>query len=227
MFAYKTISHPSEGYFTEQRSKFLSFAFPVETAEEALLHVNALRKKYYDARHVCWAYKLLSGETRVNDDGEPSSTAGKPILGVIYSNGLSNILIAVVRYFGGIKLGTGGLIVAYRAAAQDATANAIIVEKTEEEEITITFDYPLMDKVMRIVKEENLRMISQQTEMVCKMTLVVARGEVDRLKQRLAMVTNAVEREKSSSHQITELSFNNRADTKPEAALAAIPCVPA
>ena len=189
MSNYKTISQPSEGYFTEHRSKFLSFAFPVETAEEALLHVNALRKKYYDARHVCWAYKLQSGETRVNDDGEPSSTAGKPILGVIQSNGLTNILIAVVRYFGGIKLGTGGLIVAYRAAAQDAVTNAVIVEKTEEEEIIISFDYPLMDKVMRIVKEENLRIISQQTEMVCRMTLGVTRGEAARLKQRLAGIS--------------------------------------
>ncbi len=192
MSSYKTISQPSEGYITEQRSKFLSFAFPVETIEDALAWIETFRKKYYDARHVCWAYMLGADKAvfRVNDDGEPSSTAGKPILGVIQSNGLTNILIIVVRYFGGVKLGTGGLIVAYRAAAQDAIANVVIIEKVEEEEISISFDYPVMDKVMRIVKEENVRIVSQQLEMQCTMVLRVARNETAKLKQRLSDISH-------------------------------------
>ena len=188
MSDYKTIAQISEGYITEQRSKFISFAVPVQTAEEARLSVDTFKKKYYDARHVCWAYMLGEerNEFRVNDDGEPSSTAGKPILGVILSHELTNILIVVVRYFGGVKLGTGGLIVAYRAAAQDAVANASVVAKTIEEDVSISFEYPVIDKIMRIVKEENAQIVNQQLEMECQMTLRVPRNEVDKLKKRLS-----------------------------------------
>jgi uncharacterized YigZ family protein len=137
-------------------------------------------KKYYDARHVCWAYVLGAErmEFRANDDGEPSSTAGQPILGVINSHGLTDILIVVVRYFGGVKLGTGGLIVAYRAAAQEAIANAQIVTKAVEETISIVFDFAFLNDVMRLVKETQAQILSNKFDLVCKMTLRVRVGLV-------------------------------------------------
>ncbi|GAP73337.1 YigZ family protein [Candidatus Symbiothrix dinenymphae] len=187
MDEYKTIAAPAEGTFTEQRSKFLAFAMPVQTAEQARECVADCRKKYYDARHVCWAYVLGADRTefRANDDGEPSSTAGKPILGVINSNELTDILILVVRYFGGVKLGTGGLIAAYRAAAQAAIANAQVITKTAEETITITFDYEQLNSVMRIVKDEQLQILSQNFDTVCEMTLRVPRSGVEDLKKQV------------------------------------------
>jgi len=187
---YKTISGISEGYFTEQRSKFISYVLPVRTSEEVKEKVDAFRKQHYSARHVCWAYMLGAERTqfRVNDDGEPSSTAGKPILGVINSNELTDILIVVVRYFGGVKLGTSGLIAAYRAAAQDAVAHAEIVEKTVDEEITITFEYPFLNGVMRIVKEDNPQIVSQQFDMDCVMTLRIRKSEANKLREKLLKV---------------------------------------
>ncbi|GHT49159.1 hypothetical protein AGMMS49982_01990 [Bacteroidia bacterium] len=187
MDEYKTIAAPAEGTFTEQRSKFLAFAIPVQTAEQARECVADYRKKYYDARHVCWAYMLGADRTefRANDDGEPSSTAGKPILGVINSNELTDILILVVRYFGGVKLGTGGLIAAYRAAAQAAIANAQVITKTAEETITITFDYKQLNSVMRIVKDEQLQILNQNFDTVCEMTLRVPRSGVEDLKKQV------------------------------------------
>ena len=139
---YKTITNPSEGYYTEKRSRFISFAIPVRTVEEVKTEIARLRKEYYDARHVCWAYMLGADRKtyRANDDGEPSSTAGKPILGQINSNELTDVLIVVVRYFGGIELGTSGLIVAYRTAAAEAIAAAIIEERTVDEDITVVFE---------------------------------------------------------------------------------------
>ena len=190
MDSYKTISKPIEGYITEQRSKFISYAIPVKTPEEVKEQVDAFRKQYYDARHVCWAYML--GHERINfrsnDDGEPSSTAGKPILGVINSNELTDILIVVIRYFGGVKLGTSGLIVAYRAAAQDAVDNAEITEKTVDEDITVIFEYPFLNGIMKIVKEDNPQIISQQFDMDCEMTLRIRKGEAEKLKARLLKV---------------------------------------
>ncbi|MCC8145223.1 MAG: IMPACT family protein [Bacteroidales bacterium] len=187
---YRTISAVSEGYITEQRSKFISYAIPVRTPEEVKEIVEQYRKKYYDARHVCWAYMLGADRTqfRVNDDGEPSSTAGKPILGVINSNELTDILILVIRYFGGVKLGTSGLIVAYRAAALDAVQNAEIIEKTVDEDIRIVFEYPFLNGVMRIIKEDNPLVVSQQFEMDCEMTLRIRQSEMERLKARLLKV---------------------------------------
>ena len=184
---YKTIAKISEGYITEQRSKFIAYAVPVCTPEEVKACIDNYRNQYHDARHVCWAYMLGADRNnfRANDDGEPSSTAGKPILGVINSNELTDILIVVIRYFGGVKLGTSGLIVAYRAAAQEAIANADIIEKTVDEEFTITFKYPFLNDVMRIVKEENPVVISQTFDMDCQMTLKIRKSEAEKLKSRL------------------------------------------
>lgn len=193
MDIYKTIIETSEGYITEQRSKFYSFAYPVETPEEVKGIVGELRKKYYDARHVCWAYMLGAEreQFRVNDDGEPSSTAGKPILGVINSNELTNVLIAVIRYFGGVKLGTSGLILAYRAAALDAVNNARIIEKTVDEDIRIAFEYPFLNGIMKVIKEENPQILTQNFDMDCEMTLRIRKNEAEKLKAKLLKVESS------------------------------------
>ena len=187
---YRTIRDLSEGYYTEKRSRFLSFALPVRTPDEVKTLIDAYRKKYYDARHVCWAYMLGPDRTtfRANDDGEPSSTAGKPILGQINSNNLTDILIIVVRYFGGIELGTSGLIVAYRTAAAEAIAAARIEERTVDETITITFEYPHLNSVMRIVKEDKPDVLTQSFELTCEMTLRIRQSRMDALKSRLLKV---------------------------------------
>ena len=187
---YRTISDLSEGYYTEKRSRFLSFALPVRTPDEVKTQLDIYRKKYYDARHVCWAYMLGPDRTtfRANDDGEPSSTAGKPILGQINSNNLTDILIIVVRYFGGIELGTSGLIVAYRTAAAEAIAAARIEERTIDETITITFEYPHLNSVMRIVKEDKPDVLTQSFELTCEMTLRIRQSRMDALKNRLLKV---------------------------------------
>ena len=187
---YLTIKGESSGTYTELRSKFLSFAFPVRTVEEAMALVDKFQRKYFDARHVCWAYMLgAERETfRANDNGEPSGTAGKPILGQINSKGLTDIIILVVRYFGGVKLGTSGLIQAYKAAAAEAIAAATIIEKTVDEQITIAFEYPLMNQVMRIVKEESPSILSQSFDGDCLMTLSIRAGLMPRLRQRLEKI---------------------------------------
>ena len=187
---YRTIRDLSEGYYTEKRSRFLSFALPVRTPDEVKTQLDIYRKKYYDARHVCWAYMLGPDRTtfRANDDGEPSSTAGKPILGQINSNNLTDILIIVVRYFGGIELGTSGLIVAYRTAAAEAIAAARIEERTVDETITITFEYPHLNSVMRIVKEDKPDVLTQSIELTCEMTLRIRQSRMDALKSRLLKV---------------------------------------
>ena len=185
---YRTISGTSEGYYTEKRSKFLAFAHHVETAEEVKDIVAGYRKKYYDARHVCYAYMLGAErlEFRANDDGEPSSTAGKPILGQINSNELTNILIVVVRYYGGVNLGTSGLIVAYREAAADALAHATVETRQVEEIVKYSFAYPQMNDVMRIVKDMNPRIISQTFENTCEIVLSIRKSEAEQLRSRLA-----------------------------------------
>lgn len=190
MDTYLTISAPSQGTYTEKRSKFLAFAFPVSTVEEVKGILADYQKKYYDARHVCYAYMLGAEHEvfRANDNGEPSGTAGKPILGQINSNNLTNILILVVRYFGGIKLGTSGLIVAYRAAAAEAIDAAEIIEKTVDEDVSFSFDYIYMNDVMRIVKEEGPEMVSQGYESDCTMTLRIRRDLMPRLRSRLEKV---------------------------------------
>lgn len=190
---YKTITTLSEGLYTEKRSRFISYAIPVHTVEEAKQEIEKYRKEYYDARHVCWAY-MIGPERhifRANDDGEPSSTAGKPILGQINSNELTDILIVVIRYFGGIKLGTSGLITAYRTAAAEAIAAAEVIEKTVDEEITVVFEYPFLNSIMRIVKEENPVILSQTFEMNCKMTFRIRKSEAEKFKSRLQKVDTA------------------------------------
>lgn len=190
---YKTIVEPSEGIFTEKRSKFIALAFPVRTLDEIKVLLDAHQKKYYDARHVCYAYMLGAERTnfRANDNGEPSGTAGKPILGQINSNELTDILLIVVRYFGGIKLGTGGLVVAYKAAAAEALAAATVIEKTVDEDVTVMFEYPFMNDVMRIVKEEEPEILEQSYDMDCSMTLRIRRSMMPKLRARLEKVETA------------------------------------
>lgn len=190
---YKTIVEPSEGIFTEKRSKFIALAFPVRTLDEIKVLLDAHQKKYYDARHVCYAYMLGAERTnfRANDNGEPSGTAGKPILGQINSNELTDILLIVVRYFGGIKLGTGGLVVAYKAAAAEALAAATVIEKTVDEDVTVMFEYPFMNDVMRIVKEEEPEILEQSYDMDCSMTLRIRRSMMPKLRTRLEKVETA------------------------------------
>ncbi len=184
---YKTIASTSEGYYTEKRSKFLAFAHHVQTVDEVKELLAGYRKKYYDARHVCYAYMLGAERTefRANDDGEPSSTAGKPILGQINSNELTDILIVVVRYYGGVNLGTSGLIVAYREAAADAINHATIETRQVEEIVKYSFAYPQMNDVMRIVKDMNPRIISQTYDNTCEIVLSIRKSEAEQLRNRL------------------------------------------
>ena len=184
---FKTISNTSEGFYSEKRSKFLAFAHHVESLDEIKNLLADYRKKYYDARHVCYAYMLGADRTdfRANDDGEPSSTAGKPILGQINSNELTDILIVVVRYYGGVNLGTSGLIVAYREAAADAIAHADVITKQVEEIVTYDFPYVMMNDVMRIVKEMQPRIIEQTYDNNCQIKLSIRRSEADQLRSRL------------------------------------------
>ena len=184
---YLTIQDKSEGIYTEKRSKFLAFAHPIETIDEIKDLLTDYKKKYYDARHVCYAYMLGPERTdfRVNDDGEPSSTAGKPILGQINSRELTNILVVVIRYFGGVKLGTSGLIVAYREAAAEALSAAAVIEKTIEETVTFTFPYVMMNSVMRVVKELNPRIVEQKYDETCIITLAIKRSMAPMLEERL------------------------------------------
>lgn len=177
---------PAEGFYSEKRSKFLAFAFHVTSEEEVKQNVAEFRKKYYDARHVCWAYMLGADRTdfRANDDGEPSSTAGKPILGQINKNELTDILIIVVRYYGGVNLGTSGLIVAYRTAAAEAIANAEIVSQFVEEEVVFDFPYIMMNDVMKIIKDMSPRIISQTYDNTCEMKFSIRKSEAPILKSK-------------------------------------------
>ena len=187
---YKTITTSTEGIYKEKGSRFLSFAIPVTTADEVREIVKNFRKEYYDARHVCYAYMLGSErkDFRANDDGEPSGTAGRPILGQINSRELTNVLIIVVRYFGGILLGTGGLVVAYKEAAVDALNQAEIVEKTIDETITIHFDYVLMNDVMRIVKDTNAQILHQDYDNQCSMQLSIRKQDAGLLTSKLRKI---------------------------------------
>lgn len=185
---FKTITNKvGEGYYTEKRSKFLAFAHHVTTIEQVKNVISDYRKKYYDARHCCYAYMLGSErkEFRSNDDGEPSSTAGKPILGQIISHELTDILIIVVRYYGGINLGTGGLITAYREAAADAILHSEIETKVVEEVVNFSFSYAMMNSVMRVVKELSPRIIRQEFDNTCTISLAISRSKADLLCERL------------------------------------------
>ena len=193
MDSYETISENrvGEGYITEKRSKFLAFAHHVENVEDVKRLVAEYRKKYYDARHVCWAYMLGHERTdfRANDDGEPSSTAGKPILGQINSLELTNVFVVVIRYFGGVLLGTSGLIIAYREAAAEALADSTIETRLIEEEISYTFTYPMMNDVMRIVKEMQPRIVSQSFDNTCEIRLAIRKSMAEALKTKLSKLS--------------------------------------
>lgn len=190
---YLTITNPAEGEYTEKRSKFLSFAFHVETAEEVKAIVDEYKKKFYDARHVCYSYMLGSKRDvfRAVDDGEPSGTAGKPILGQINSHELTDILIIVVRYFGGIKLGTSGLIEAYRAAAAEVISNAVVEERTINTVVRVTYDYALMNQVMRVVKEEEPKIRLQDFQMMCVLELEIRNSKLETMLAKLRLIREA------------------------------------
>lgn len=192
MDLYKTISDSvGEGYYTEKRSKFFAFAHHVRNVDEVKVLHQQYKKKYYDARHVCYAYRIgpEGEEFRANDDGEPSSTAGKPILGAMLSAEISDVVIFVIRYYGGVNLGTGGLIVAYREAAQDAIAHCEVVEQIVEEQLTYTFSYPMMNSVMKVVKDLQPRIVAQQFDNTCSITLAIRKSEMPRLKASLENLT--------------------------------------
>lgn len=188
--SYKTITSIGEGYYTEKRSKFLAFAHHVETPEEAMDIVDSYRRKYHDARHCCYAYMIGADRStfRANDDGEPSSTAGKPILGQINSNELTNIVICVIRYYGGVNLGTGGLIVAYRTAAADAIQHCVVEERLVEEEIKFSFSYSMMNSVMRVVKEMGARIVAQNFQEHCELSLAIRKSLADEMRARLEQI---------------------------------------
>ncbi|MBR5084869.1 MAG: YigZ family protein [Prevotella sp.] len=180
-----------EGYYTEKRSKFLAYTHHVTSVEQVKEIIAQYRSKYYDARHVCYAYMLGAerNEFRANDDGEPSSTAGKPILGQINSLNLTDVLVVVVRYYGGVNLGTGGLIVAYRMAAADALAHAEIVTQQILETITYNFTYMMMNDVMKIVKDLSPKIVSQSFDNTCSITLAIRKSQAEQLRQRLAKLS--------------------------------------
>ena len=188
--SYWTLAAPTEGEYSEKRSKFLAYAYPVTTEEEALERVREVRARYYDARHVCWAYRLgPTGELyRTNDDGEPSGTAGKPIHGILVSQGLTEVIVLVVRYFGGVKLGTSGLIEAYREATLAALEDAPRRECILTEQISITFSYDLMGPVMRVVKESDARILSQDFTDTCRLLLEQRQARVVELRTRLEQI---------------------------------------
>lgn len=185
---YKTVSKEvCEGFYSEKRSKFLAFVHHVDSVDEAMTIVKEYRKKYYDARHCCYAYVLGSdrADFRANDDGEPSSTAGKPILGQLNRLELTDVLVVVIRYYGGVNLGTGGLIVAYRTATEDALSKAVMEEKFVEERITYRFTYPMINAVMRVVKETGARIVSQSFDNDCEIVLSIRQSLAEGLQTRL------------------------------------------
>lgn len=180
---YNTVSAPSEGIFKDKGSRFLAFLYPVKNEEEIRKLLQKIKKEHYNARHHCYAWRLGKEEIRfrANDDGEPSSTAGKPILGQLVSKQLTQVLLVVVRYFGGILLGTGGLIHAYREAAADAIRNASIETRLIEEEFQLNFNYSELNAVMQIIKNENLTQTSVNLTEKCKITLSVRKSDVERI----------------------------------------------
>ena len=189
---YKTIAEKSEGIYKEKGSKFIAYAYPVSSEEEIKEHIAKLKKEYYDARHHCYAYMLGAEKKnfRANDDGEPSSTAGKPILGQILSNDLTNILIVVIRYFGGTKLGVSGLIHAYRTAAAETIENNEILDKTVNDVYDIHFDYLVMNDIMKIIKDDQPEQLGQDFNLTCKITLSIRQSEVDRIIEKFKKITS-------------------------------------
>jgi uncharacterized YigZ family protein len=191
---YKTIKGPSECYFIDKRSKFYAFAYPVDTENEIKEHLTALKKRFYDARHHVFAWILGADKShyRTNDDGEPSGSSAKPIYGQLLSNDLTNIVIFVVRYFGGIKLGVSGLINAYRTAAQNAIQNATIIEKTIEDSFELCYDYALMNDVMRVLKEESVTIVNQEFDGQYKIIIRTRRDDSEKIETRLEQISGLI-----------------------------------
>ncbi len=183
---YFTIKHEATGIFKDRGSKFIALAFHVSSEKEAKERLSEIKKQYYDARHHCFAYRINPEKEiyRSSDDGEPSGTAGKPILNQLFSKQLFNIIVIVVRYFGGTKLGTSGLINAYKTATNEAIIHAEIINKTIIRKITIKFDYPLINSVMRIVKEENLKIVYQKFELSCLLTIETKKSNEELIKKK-------------------------------------------
>ncbi len=184
---YKTIKSKSEGFFKDRSSKFYAFAFPAKNEDEISAYRRQIRKKYYDARHHIYAYRLGAEMKifRASDDGEPSNSSGPPVLGKIKSYELTDILIIVVRYFGGTKLGIPGLINAYGSAAEDAIKNAEIIIKTIFKEIEIRFEYSQMNEVMRIIKENDLKIIEQEMQLSCKIIVGIPKNSFEKVRKQL------------------------------------------
>lgn len=187
---YQTVASTSEGLYKEKGSRFLSFVYPVTSVEAVKSIVEDKRKLYHDARHVCYAYRVgYHGEDfRQNDDGEPSGTAGRPMYGCLLSHNLVNVLVVVVRYFGGVKLGVSGLANAYKQATEDALMHNEVQERTVDIEVEVTFDYLYLNEVMRIVKEMKPEIQRQQFEMSCQLSLSIRQRKVEALRTRLSQV---------------------------------------
>jgi uncharacterized YigZ family protein len=189
---YLTISNPSEGIYKDKGSKFIAYAFPVKTEEEIKARLADLRKEHPTARHHCYAFRLGPDKQafRANDDGEPKYSAGKPILGQILSKDLTNILIVVVRYFGGTLLGVSGLINAYKLAAADALQHAVVIEKQVKELYEAAFDYLQMNDVMKLLKDEDLEQISQDFNLNCRLVFAVRKNNADKVKELFSKISN-------------------------------------
>lgn len=184
---YKVITTVGEGLYKEKGSKFYAFCYPVITEEEVKTIMSDVKKKFFDARHHCYAFMIGPNKScyRSSDDGEPSGTAGKPILNQILSKDVTNVLVVVVRYFGGVKLGVPGLINAYKTAAREALDNATVIEKTVDDVYSLEFDYPLMNEVMRVLKEENLEQQNPKFEMRCYLEISIRKGDSERIVDKL------------------------------------------
>jgi len=189
-----TVTGESRGIYRERASKFLAVARPVSSEEEVKVNLEALKKEYHDANHHCYAYRFGAANQsyRVNDDGEPSGSAGKPIYGQILSMGLSDILVVVIRYFGGTKLGIPGLIRAYRTAARDAMEQAVIVEKIIQVQYNVSFDYTVMNEIMRILKEEEVKIVRQTTLERCEIDFLVRKSHSEKVETRISRLRNIV-----------------------------------
>jgi uncharacterized YigZ family protein len=188
--SYKTIAKPAEGSYSEKRSKFLAYAFPVQSEQEVKQRLVEIQKKHWDARHHCYAYILGAHKDayRMNDNGEPSGTAGRPIYGQLLSKDLTNTLVIVVRYFGGIKLGVSGLQNAYKVAAKEALDAAVIEERTVQETYRVTFEYVKMNDIMQILKDPEVQVLDRQSYMQCIYTISVRQRESDRITEALKKV---------------------------------------
>jgi uncharacterized YigZ family protein len=191
---YLTIESSSEGLFKDKGSKFIAYAYPIYSEDEVKPIIEVLKKEHYSARHHCFAWRLgVDGERfRANDDGEPSGSAGKPILGQLLSKNITNILVVVVRYFGGTLLGVPGLINAYKNATRDVIDNANVIEKIVEDKVEVTFDYLVMNDVMKVIKDEDLKQLSSEYDLMCKIVLPVRQQKTNRVVERLSKIESAI-----------------------------------